>query len=122
VRQLVFAMLPSGRCTSDLIAQRLGVDRKTMHRRLTARGTTFSSILNEARIELVQRHIRTERRSLTDTAQLLGFSSLATFSRWFRGAFGVSASRWQKEQRQRRALLPRIVPSAEDTDAPLALD
>lgn len=122
VRQLVFALLPSGRCTSDLIAQRLGVDRKTLHRRLSARGTMFSTILNEARIELAQRHIKAERRSLTETAQLLGFSSLATFSRWFRGEFGVSASRWQKDQRQRRALLPRVAPAAEETGTALALD
>ncbi len=49
VRQLVFALLPSGRCTSNVVAQRLGVDRKTVHRRLAARGETFSSILNEVR-------------------------------------------------------------------------
>jgi len=96
VRQLVFALLPSGRATSEVVAQRLGVDRKTVHRRLAASGQTFSSILNEARIELAQRHIRTERRSLTETAQLLGFSGLATFSRWFRGEFGTTATSWRR--------------------------
>jgi AraC-like DNA-binding protein len=96
VRQLVFALLPSGRATSEVVAQRLGVDRKTVHRRLAASGKTFSSILNEARIELAQRHIKTERRSLTETAQLLGFSGIATFSRWFRGEFGTSATSWRQ--------------------------
>jgi AraC-like DNA-binding protein len=96
VRQLVFALLPTGRATSEVVAQRLGVDRKTVHRRLAASGKTFSSILNEARIELAQRHIKTERRSLTETAQLLGFSGLATFSRWFRGEFGTSATSWRR--------------------------
>lgn len=95
VRQLVFALLPSGRATSEMVAQRLGVDRKTVHRRLAARGETFSSILNEARVELAQRHIKAERRSLTETAQLLGFSGLATFSRWFRTEFGMSATSWR---------------------------
>jgi len=100
VRQLVFALLPSGRATSEVVAQRLGVDRKTVHRRLAASGKTFSSILNEARVELAQRHIKTERRSLTETAQLLGFSGLATFSRWFRGEFDTSATSWRQARRE----------------------
>jgi AraC-like DNA-binding protein len=97
VRQLVFALLPSGRCTSEAIAQHLGVDRKTVNRRLAATGETFSSILNDVRVELARRHIKTERRSLTETAELLGFSGLATFSRWFRAEFGTSASDWRKD-------------------------
>jgi AraC-like DNA-binding protein len=107
VRQLVFSLLPSGRATCDVVAQRLGVDRKTVHRRLAARGETFSSILNEARIELVQRHIKAERRSLTETAQLLGFSGLATFSRWFRTAFGMSATQWRQADAARESRQPR---------------
>ena len=96
IRQLVFALLPSGRCTSDLLARHLGIDRRTLSRRLATRGTNFSAIMNNVRLELVQRHILTEHRSLTETAQLLGFSSLATFSRWFLAQFGTSASSWRR--------------------------
>ena len=95
VRQLVFTLLPSGRCSSDLVARHMGIDRRTLSRRLASRDTTFSAIVNNVRLELVRRHIRTERRPLTETAQLLGFSSLSTFSRWFQGKFGVSASVWK---------------------------
>lgn len=95
VRQLVFSLLPSGRCSSKAIAHHLGVDRKTVTRRLAAHNTTYSEILNDARLELVRRHIRTGQRSLTETAQLLGFSGLATFSRWFRSEFGMSATSWR---------------------------
>jgi AraC-like DNA-binding protein len=96
VRQLVFALLPSGRCTSIAIANRLGVDRKTVSRQLASQGETFSSILNDVRVELARRHIHTGHKSLTETAQLLGFSGLATFSRWFRSEFGMSATSWGK--------------------------
>ncbi len=102
VRQLVFSLLPSGRCTSEAIARHLGVDRKTVSRRLARRDETFSSIVNKARIELARRHVRTEHRSLTETAQLLGFSGLATFSRWFRAEFGTSATSWRKSNRGQR--------------------
>lgn len=104
VRQLVFALLPTGRCSSELIANNLGVDRTTINRRLALRGESFSSIVNGVRIELARRYIQTERRSLTETAQLLGFSGLATFSRWFRTEFGTSATNWRKGNTRR--LLP----------------
>jgi len=68
----------------------------TLHRRLALRGETVSTIINDARIELAQRHIKTARRSLTETAQLLGFSGLPTFSRWFQRQFGSSATTWRK--------------------------
>lgn len=98
VRQLVFVLLPNGRCSSTAIASHLGVDRKTVNRRLSARGTSYSEILNDVRIELVRRHIRTGQRTLTETAQLLGFASLATFSRWFRTEFGTSATAWRGQE------------------------
>jgi AraC-like DNA-binding protein len=96
VRQLVFALLPTGRCSSESIAGHLGVDRTTINRRLALRGERFSSIVHGVRIELARRYIQTEQRSLTETAQLLGFSGLATFSRWFRTEFGTSATSWRK--------------------------
>lgn len=97
VRQLLFAFLPSGHCSSERVANHIGVDRKTIGRWLAAEGKTFSSLLNEVRIELARRHIRTGHKSLTETAQLLGFSGLATFSRWFRTEFGTSATRYQQQ-------------------------
>jgi AraC-like DNA-binding protein len=96
VRQLVFTLLPSGRCTSDLLAGHMGIDRRTLSRRLSRLGTSFSDIQNGVRVELAQRHIRSEGRTLTETSQLLGFADLPTFSRWFRAQFGVSASQWRK--------------------------
>ncbi|WP_036049298.1 AraC family transcriptional regulator [Bradyrhizobium sp. Tv2a-2] len=98
VRQLVFTLLPSGRCTSELLAGHLGIDRRTLSRRLAARGTSFSEIQNGVRIELAQRHIKTEGRTLAETSHLLGFTGLPAFSRWFRVQFGKSASEWRKSR------------------------
>jgi AraC-like DNA-binding protein len=117
----VFALLSTGQCSSQTVAKHLGIDRKTMYTRLNARGETFSSILNSVRVELARRHIRTGRKSLTETAQLLGFCGLASFSRWFRTEFGVSASRWLKEQQQRQPALSPVV-GADAVDVPLTMD
>ncbi|UUZ78594.1 AraC family transcriptional regulator [Polaromonas sp. P1(28)-13] len=85
VEQLIMALLPTGRCSADQVAMYLGVDRRTVHRRLSAHGTTFTQLLDEIRIEQAQRLLGYGDRKLTDIAPLVGFSSLSAFSRWRRG-------------------------------------
>jgi AraC-like DNA-binding protein len=95
VRKLVYALLPSGMCSIDRVAQHLGVDRRTIHRRLAQDGTTYSQILNEARAGLATSYIENRSRPLSEVATLLGFSSLSAFSRWFGNQFGCSVSKWR---------------------------
>lgn len=86
VEHIIMALLPTGRCGADQVALHLGVDRRTVHRRLSAaHGTTFSDVLDAIRLEQAQRLIGYGDRQLTEIAPLLGFSSLSAFSRWRRG-------------------------------------
>ena len=94
-RKVVYALLPSGRCNGTTVAQLLNIDRRTVNRRLMCEGETYATIVNSVRLDLAKRHIATERRSFSDTADLLGFSSLSSFSRWFRSEFGCAASTWK---------------------------
>ncbi len=96
VRELVRLLLGSGRCTADLLADQLGVDRRTLHRRLAAEDRTFSDIVEEVRTEIVSRTLPSKERSLGSLADMLGFSSLSAFSRWFRGKFRTSATAWRE--------------------------
>ena len=93
-RQLIFALLPSGSCTAQVVAQHLRVDRRTLHRRLYAEKITFKEILDEVRIDLVKRHLRESDLPLNEVAELLGFSGPSSFSHWFHNNFGCSASQW----------------------------
>ncbi|MGB6987303.1 MAG: AraC family transcriptional regulator, partial [Candidatus Aquilonibacter sp.] len=45
VRELLYVMIPSGRCSAAEVAKELGVDRRTLHRHLIREGETFSRIL-----------------------------------------------------------------------------
>ncbi|QHE87413.1 AraC family transcriptional regulator [Hydrogenophaga sp. BPS33] len=85
VEQLIVALLPTGRCGADQVAMHLGVDRRTVHRRLSEQDATFTQLLDEIRLEQAQRLLGYGDRKLTDIAPLLGFSSLSAFSRWKRG-------------------------------------
>jgi AraC-like DNA-binding protein len=91
-------MLPSGLCSADSVAKRLGVDRRTLHRHLAREGQTFSSIIDSVRAELTARYISSGDRDLASIADLLGFSARSAFSRWFRNQFGCSTSEWRAQQ------------------------
>lgn len=95
VRECIYLMLPSGLCSAEHVAQRLGVDRRTVHRRLAEEGETFSSLLDSVRAELATRYIDNRDRPLASVAELLGFSAHSAFARWFRGQFGCSVSEWR---------------------------
>ena len=95
IRNLIEALLPTGRCSLQQVAHTLGIDRKTVHRHLAKSNETFSSILNSVRIKLARQYVGRQSRSLTEVAQLLGFSELSAFSRWFRREFGTSPKAWR---------------------------
>ena len=103
VRKLALMLLPAGQCNADAVARHLGVDRRTVHRRLAAQDTTFSGVVDGVRVEMAQRHLHSANRPLTDIAELLGFSELSAFSRWFQKRFGCSASIWRAEHSGRQA-------------------
>jgi AraC-like DNA-binding protein len=89
-------MLPSGLCSVENVANRLGLNRRTLHRQLAREGQTFSSIIDAVRSELATRYIG--NRDLTSISDLLGFSARSAFSRWFRSQFGCSVSEWRATQ------------------------
>ncbi len=97
VRELVVLLLATGTCTVDRIAQHLGVDRRTIHRRLLQEGETFSHLVEAVRRELADRYVKDPHRSLTEVSLLLGFSAPSGFSRWYRQRFKAKPS----EQRAR---------------------
>jgi len=95
VRKLVYVLLPSGLCSVERVAQHLGIDRRTVHRRLAQEDITYSGIVNEARTGLAVHYIQNRERPLSEVATLLGFASLSAFSRWFGSEFGCSVSKWR---------------------------
>lgn len=98
VRQLIAALLPGGRCTSQQVAQHLGVDRRTVHRHLAAEGQSFSQLLQVVRSGLVMTQLRHGNLPLSEVAALLGFASPSAFAYWFNSSFGCSVREWRKRQ------------------------
>jgi len=91
VRESIIKLLGTGQCTIALVAQHLGVDRRTIHRRLESEGQTFSTLFDDVRRELAQRYIESTGRTLSEVSSLLGFSEPSSFSRWYRKQFHSTA-------------------------------
>ncbi|HEY1327362.1 MAG TPA: AraC family transcriptional regulator [Casimicrobiaceae bacterium] len=92
VREAVLMLLGTGQCTIEVVAQHLGVDRRTIHRRLAADQQTFSGIVDAVRRELAARYVKDRHRSLAEVSSLLGFAAPSGFSRWYRRQFDHSPS------------------------------
>jgi AraC-like DNA-binding protein len=84
VLTMIRAALSRGDCRAERIAQRLGVDRRTLHRRLARDGTSFTALVQQARSEALGSLVAAGY-SKTEIAGRLGFSCLSAFSRWSRG-------------------------------------
>ncbi len=93
VRRSVYLLLPMGRASIDQVASGLGVNARTLQRRLDEAGVSFKSILNDVRCELAQRYIDNTSYSMSRVAELLGYSNLSSFTRWFTARFHRAPSR-----------------------------
>jgi len=112
VRRMVFTSLPKGSCSVERVAGQLGIDRRTVHRKLMQEGATFSEILDEVRAMLAVQYLGDAERSVSYVAALLGFSMQSAFSRWFRSHFGCSPSAWRVDDVQQHVHVPPQLPSA----------
>ena len=103
VRRTIFLLLPSGRCSMEQVSEHLGLVPRTLQRRLTDQGLSFSALMNDIRKEQASRYVVDGSRSLREVAQLLGFGAPSSFSRWYQLQFGSSA----KESRAQASAVPR---------------
>lgn len=96
VSQLIKLLLPSGRASVQNCAASLGVTVRTLQRMLDAEGATFSTLLNQARMQLATQYLANPRMRVTDIADMLGYSSIGAFTRWHTQAFGQTPREMRK--------------------------
>jgi AraC-like DNA-binding protein len=91
------ARLPEGYPYVEDIADRLGVARWTLQRRLADEGLSFSDLVERVRRDLAAVYIRQRHVPIADIGFLLGYSEVSAFSRAFRRWFGVSPLRMRAQ-------------------------
>lgn len=90
VSQLIQLLMPSGRASIQGCAAALGMTVRTLQRALDAEGTSYSTLLHSARMNLAVQYLANPRMRITDVAELLGYSSIGAFTRWHGATFGES--------------------------------
>jgi AraC-like DNA-binding protein len=103
VEQSIRILLPSGRVSISEVAHSLGMNVRTLQRRLKRQHVGFSDLLDRVRVQQVGQHFATPHLRLTDVAHLLGYSSLASFSSWYRLRFNQSPRAARHESRHSSA-------------------
>jgi AraC-like DNA-binding protein len=88
VRRLVVELLPTGTVTMNLLAKQFALHPKTFQRRLSAEGTTFGTLVEQARRELADHYLRATDLALTQIARELGYAEQSVLSRSCRRWFG----------------------------------
>jgi AraC-like DNA-binding protein len=99
VGSLVEFLLPLGSCSMARVSRDLGIQPRTLHRRLIAEEQSFSAIVQATRVRLATHYLANERYSLTEISGLLGFATPSAFSTWFRQHFATSATDWRARAR-----------------------
>lgn len=97
VRKAIYLMLPSGRATSECVAQGLGSSVRTLQRQLDDAEVSFTELLNEVRCELARRYMDNPQYNLARISELLGYSTPSSFTRWFTAQFGTAPARWREQ-------------------------
>lgn len=81
------------------IAALLGLQERTFHRRLQAKGTTFRAEMDSARKNLADKLLRGTNMSVGEIASCLGYSDSAGFIKAFHRWVGDSPNKWRKKNR-----------------------
>jgi AraC-like DNA-binding protein len=94
---LVRAGLAEGRADLHHVAQALGLNSRTLQRRLRAEGLGFSDLLDQVRGELARSYLADRKTPLHVIAARLGYADGSAFTRWFTQTFGQPPSRWRDQ-------------------------
>ena len=97
VRSALTELLPGGGGTVDDVAEKLGISKRTLQRKLTEEKTSFQKQLNGVRELLAKNYIRNTDMSTDDMAFLLGYQELNSFLRAFSTWTGMSVSEYRSK-------------------------
>jgi AraC-like DNA-binding protein len=90
VESILAPLLHTGDVGVDLIADRMGLSRQTLFRKLKAEGVTFEQVLDELRHKTALHCLTGQKVSVKQAARLVGFSDPTAFSRAFKRWTGAS--------------------------------
>ena len=83
VRAVLLELLPGNAATIEKAAERLGLSKRTLQRRLEEEGENFRTLVNRVRESLARHYLANTTMSGAEIAFLLGFEDPNSFYRAF---------------------------------------
>ncbi|HEY6881893.1 MAG TPA: helix-turn-helix domain-containing protein, partial [Polyangiales bacterium] len=103
VRHLLEQRLGRGETGIALVAEELGLNVSALRRELADEGTTYRKLRDELRAELAERYLGDKAHTVSEVAYLLGFATVAAFSKAFRRGHAVPPSTYRANLRRDQA-------------------
>lgn len=98
VRSLLRAMLADGSPRKEFVAEQMGMNVRTLHRKLFDEGVSYQQILDGLRYELSEKYLRESSYSVEEIARKLGFTESRSFIRYFKGHTGVTPGEFRQQR------------------------
>ena len=95
-------LLPHGTANAVEIARRIGMSHRTLARRLSEEGLTFSEIAEEMKEDLARHYLRDGSLPISQIAWLLGYREVSAFTHAFKRWTGMTP----RQSRTQRPLAP----------------
>lgn len=106
LQKLVVESLSQDSPTLSLMAKRLNISARTLHRRLASRGMNFKQYLQETKERLAYLYLKDASLSLSEIAFLLGYSEHSAFTRAFKQWHGVTPKAFRSQWQQGTGFTP----------------
>ena len=105
VRSALMELLPSGECSIEDVAKKLGYSKRSLQRKLQEENTNFQKQLNHTRELLAKYYVGSTGMRAEDIAYLLGYQDLSSFLRAFSAWTGTTVSGYRQEHFGRKGII-----------------
>jgi len=120
LRQVIKKLLCEGRPRIQKVAKISGLGVRTLQRRLSSGGLSYSDLVQQARCELAWDLLADSDAKVIDVALETGYQDPSNFSRAFRRWWGTSPSRFRKHPARRQFSPDWPRPAAPNRSTPRA--
>lgn len=96
VRSALIELLPSGECSIEDVAKKLGYSKRSLQRKLQEENTSFQKQLNHTRELLAKYYVGSTDMRAEDIAYLLGYQDTSSFLRAFSVWTGCSVGEYRR--------------------------
>ena len=97
VQSSLLELLPTGKSSIENVANKLGISKRTLQRRLKDESTSFNEVLNQTRKKLARYYLKNSSISGGEISFLLGFDDPNSFFRAFQIWTGTTPESFRKE-------------------------